>query len=246
MQTTLKKSSCFRFQYEWKIPKINQYSSLFLLKKVSYQKNDFFQLGIKKPSHFLNPVTFFFVTDINMKKMGLKVTSVQFKSEDNMLGRDFRLSEMKEMNLESNSANVSEMEAFQLFTSPLKRVSSNEKYYHGVISNFILTLTIYLSGAEDKYQAHQMDTLVSQQLLTSVTSKDGTDFNLITRDGKSFSVHKFILAARSTVFTALFIGEEFEPNHAMDCTEVEMNQFVKFVYTGELEGPRVNAIGCRI
>ncbi len=237
MQTTLNKSSSIRFQYEWKISQINQHSSFFLSKKVSYQKNDLFRVGIKKPFHFFNPVTFFFVTDVNLKKMGLKVTSVYFKSEDSKQGKDFVLSEMKEMNLESSSGNGSEIEAFQLFTSPLKRVSSNNRYYNGIISNFIFTLTIYLSAVEEKYQAHEMDTLVSQQLLTSVKNKDGTDFHLITRDGKSFPVHKFILAARSTVFAALFIVEEFEPNHAMDCTEIEMNQLIKFVYTGELEGP---------
>lgn len=167
--------------------------------------------------------------------MGLKVTSVYFTSEDDTPGKDNKLSEMKEMNLESSSENGSKMAAFQLFTSPLNRVSN--KYHHGVISNFILTLTIYLSGVEDiKYQARQMDTLVSQQLLTSVRNQDGTDFNLITRDGKSFPVHKFILATRSTVFAALFIREESQLNHVMDCTEVEMDQFFKFVYTGELEG----------
>ncbi len=222
MQTTLKKSCCITFQYEWKIPQINRYMPLFISKKVSYQNNDLFRAGVKKPSYSPNPVTFFFLTDVNLKKIGLKVTSVYFTSEDSAMRKNSMLCEMKEINLGSNS----EIEDFQLFTAPLTNVS-NDRFCHGFngsITNFILTLTIYLSGIEDKYQAHQMDTLVSQQLLSSSTNRLGTDFNLITRDGKSFPVHKFILAARSTVFAALFfIGEQFQPSHAMDCTEVEMN-----------------------
>lgn len=70
MQTTLTKSSCVRLRIEWKIPKIKQHSSFFLSKKVSYQKNDLFRVGVKKPSHTLDPVTFVFLTDVNLKKNG--------------------------------------------------------------------------------------------------------------------------------------------------------------------------------
>lgn len=65
--------------------------------------------------------------------------------------------------------------------------------------------------------------------------QSSADFKLISKDGSFIQVQKFILAARSPVFAALFT-EEVEPNHVMDLTFSEMNQFVKFIYTGELEG----------
>lgn len=47
-----------------------------------------------------------------------------------------------------------------------------------------------------------------------------------------------MLAARSPTFAALFIQKEKEQNHAMECRTVdEIEQFIKFMYTGEVEKP---------
>lgn len=81
-----------------------------------------------------------------------------------------------------------------------------------------------------------MDDLLSKQSWSSITT--GTDFKLIASDGNSLPVHKWVLSARSLVFATLFSsGEEIESIHlAIDCTLNEMQQFIKFIYTGELKG----------
>jgi len=83
-----------------------------------------------------------------------------------------------------------------------------------------------------------MDGLLSQQLWLSATNQAGTDYNLITQDGKSFPVHKWILAARSPVFAALLSETEDKQNdhHYLNCTDNELSQFIKFIYIGELCG----------
>lgn len=65
------------------------------------------------------------------------------------------------------------------------------------------------------------------------------------RDGKSYPVHKFILAARSPAFEALFDhqSKETSSNHVMDCSAEEMSQFINFIYTGELEGQAISNDG---
>ncbi len=68
----------------------------------------------------------------------------------------------------------------------------------------------------------------------------GTDFKLIANDGKTFPVHKFILAARSTVFAVLFKEDQdfntISSFNIMDSKGDELEQFIRFIYSGELEG----------
>jgi len=69
-----------------------------------------------------------------------------------------------------------------------------------------------------------------------------TDFKLQITGGKSFPVHKFVLAARSPVFAAQFNAQQTEEEFKqviidLDVDETCMNQFLKFIYTGELDGP---------
>ncbi len=89
-----------------------------------------------------------------------------------------------------------------------------------------------------------MDHLVSQQLFASVTNQEGTNFNLIAKDGKVFPVHKWILAARSNVFEAMFRDdlEAVNSSHFMEFTSNEIEQFIRFVYTGEFEMVATNEL----
>ena len=107
---------------------------------------------------------------------------------------------------------------------------------HTIMTNPTITFTIYLIGITENYRSYQIDGLLSQQLQSFVLDQVGTDYKLITKDKKIVNVHKFILAARSPVFATMFIKEAADLNHEMDCTIDEMKQFVKFIYTGELEG----------
>ena len=85
----------------------------------------------------------------------------------------------------------------------------------------------------ENYQVNQMDNLLSQQLLSSIQDSD-VDFNLIAENGRSYPVHKWMLVARSPVFTTIFSEEENDV--IVDCNEDVMKQLIKFIYTGEFEG----------
>ena len=89
-----------------------------------------------------------------------------------------------------------------------------------------------------------MDRLASQQLLSSVINQNGTEFNLIAKDGKVFPVHKWILAARSNVFEVLFRNdvEAGNPSHFMEFASNEIEQFIRFIYTGEFEMVATNEL----
>ena len=65
------------------------------------------------------------------------------------------------------------------------------------------------------------------------------------RDGKPYPVNKFILAARSSAFEALFYhqSKKISSTYVMDCTAEEMSQFIKFIYTGDLEGQVISNDG---
>jgi len=120
-------------------------------------------------------------------------------------------------------------EAIQLFTVPLNRLVFNfipEQFP----SHFIhLTFTLYLIGLTDNFRVQQIDGLLRQQLWSTLTNQQGgTDFKLFAKDGKLFNFHKFILAARSPVFAALFSQRDIEESHFIDGTEDEMMQLVKF------------------
>ena len=172
--------------------------------------------------------------------MGLKIKTVFLTCEDdqrNNIGREER--EMMDHKIINGKTADKKIEATQLFTVPLNRVIFHFIPELQSATNLVhLAFTVYLIGiTDDNFRVQQIDGLLSQQLWSTLTNQQGgTDFKLIAKDGKVLNVHKFILAARSPVFANLFNHEEIEESHYIDCTEDEMTQLVKFIYTGELEG----------
>ncbi len=199
-------------QYKWKLTDIKRDITV-LSKKIHYKENESFRIGLKN-SPVSSPSLVFVTTNLN--KIGLKASSVSFSSSNH--------TRIKPMELKIGRK-ADEDGTIQLFTSSLQPV--------GDACSF--TFTVQLTGIVENYRVSSIDRLLSQQLWLS--NQDGTDFELIAKDGKSFPVHKWILAARSPVFATLFGNEESEPNYCMDCTVDEIQQFVKFVYTGEFEEP---------
>jgi len=115
----------------------------------------------------------------------------------------------------------------RLLTAPLQPIA---------VASGNLIFTVYLSGISNNYNLKQIDGLLSQQLWPS--SHIRTDIILIAEDGKSFPAHKWMLAARSPAFVALFNQKEKEQNHVIECSTVdEIDQFIKLMYTGEVEMP---------
>ena len=66
----------------------------------------------------------------------------------------------------------------------------------------------------------------------------GADFEFVA-GGRPFPVHKCILIAQSPYFAALFSSDTHEQlvKREENVSAASMEQFLQFVYTGELEGP---------
>lgn len=94
------------------------------------------------------------------------------------------------------------------------------------------------TGNASKYRIQRTDYLLSDHLWSSTTNHLWTDFKFITAtDMKRFSVHKFILAARSPVLAALFSNNIESPSSLAESVDSKtMEQFLKFLYTGQLVG----------
>jgi len=76
-----------------------------------------------------------------------------------------------------------------------------------VTGNRTFSFHIYIQGIVEDYRIQRMDFATRDQLSLN---RFGTDFEIIAADDKRFPVHKFILAARSPVFEALFCGHNQE------------------------------------
>jgi len=163
--------------------------------------------------------------------MGLKIMSAFFTAKSD----EWKYERVEQMTPKLNDGQKEEeTKLIQLFTANLGAFFMTKD---APITCW-LTFTVHLTGITgNNYQVLPLDGLLSPQLMLSpVLNHDGTDSTLISSNGKNFPVHKWILAARSPVFATLFSKEEVELNYFIDCTEDEMKQFIKFVYTGELEG----------
>ncbi len=198
---------------------------------MKYLKNDSFQAGLKVLSHWdllpsgVLPKLIFATTDLN--KLGLKATGVSFS-----IG-GMNDEKIEEMDLIKSSTSSGET-AVQLFTSTLASVSGYISSFTEDI-NFTIRFTVHLSGIVDNYRISQIDGLLISQM--SSLNEAGTDFKVISRDGQELAVHKFVLAARSPVFAALFSKEKtIKSYHEMVCMVETMNRFIKFIYTGKFDG----------
>jgi hypothetical protein len=153
----------------------------------------------------------------NLHKLGLKVEKVSYNLAESFFDL-VKPDEDTPMDLKIG------IKKLQLFTA-------HPVHFHS--SFYTFTFNVYLTNILENYQIHQMDGLLSQQLLSSTQEAD-VDFHLIAENGKRFPVHKWMLAARSPVFAALLSEDEKEA--IMDCNVDVINQFIKFIYTGEFEG----------
>ncbi len=237
----LEKSLRLELEYSSTLTDIAKEEDFLYLKKFLYQGNDVFRVGLKmswkeSARESLNPAIIFFLTSPNLQKMGQKVKAViSSVNLTNGIGdRAWRETKMKEVNMTTSGAENAneEKESIQLFTHLLKR--SDIK-----CTDFTFYVTVHFTGIVDGYQVQQIDGLLSDQLWLSVTDQlIDADFKLIASDGNYLPAHKWMLAARSPVFAALLSSkEDITSLHlAVDCTVKEMKRFIRFIYTGELEG----------
>lgn len=206
-------------RYNWRLIDLKK-DAVVLSKKIKYEEKDSFRIALKNLSPPSSPILLFFTTNLN--KLGLKASGVNFSSES-----DPKIKQM----VSNISRKEDENGALQMFTATLQDVDvANSK------TSFIFT--VYLTGIVESYRVYEMDDLLSQQLLLSLKNKHLTDIKLTSKDGKvGYSVHKWMLAARSPVFANLFNKEDVKPKLTLPYTLDEIRQLVNFIYTGEFDAP---------
>jgi len=153
--------------------------------------------------------------------MGLRASTVFYSDMDRKIV-------MQEMNLVIKEAADNLNGKVQLFKARLGHSTTGSESYK---------FHVYITGVVEDFQFIQKDSIINEQLWLSAQNQIGTDFE-ITAGKKIFPVHKFILAARSPVFAAQFDEEKKEKLYFDDSACME--EFLKFVYTGQLEGIIIN------
>ena len=202
------------FKYTWNLTNVSR--KTIISNMIQFHGEKIFRVGLKNQN---NPSTLLFLT-ANLAKIGLKVETVLFLSRT---PTSFTENVKMSLKAEGNFGKA------QRFTAPLKKEVTGDVTY---------IFQVYISGVVEDFQARQRDSLISDQLWLSAKNQVGTDFHLVAAD-KIFPVHKFILVARSPVFAAQFDEERPKSNkqHKFDHVDAAcMEQFLMFIYTGELKG----------
>ena len=107
--TKFAKSPCIVFEYDWTMTEVDvmldSWTDDVISKNVTFQKGELFRVMLKissitSPS--CNHATLFFI-NINLKKLGLKVSGVSFKRPDADDSHDREASKMEEQYIESRN-----------------------------------------------------------------------------------------------------------------------------------------------
>ena len=211
-----KKPTLAIFEFEWDLTNTAKKTGTILSKMIEFRGEKLFRAGLKNQvqvSHLYNQESstlLLMVTDL--AKMGLRANNVLYSKSGPMTKK------MDEL------CNGAEDKKVQIFTAQAGcAIATGKESYK---------FRVYITGVVENFQFNQKDSLLNDQLWLSAKNKVGTDFE-ITAGKEVFSVHKFMLAARSPVFAVQFSKEKKEKCYFddSDC----MEEFLKFVYTGQLE-----------
>ena len=103
---------------------------------------------------------------------------------------------------------------------------------------FSVTFHVQLTSSTSNFDYQLIDATWMEQLWSAARTNQLTDVEFLVGD-KSFSAHRFILSARSPVFTAMFNSDMTEAKTgtvAINETNPDVFEvFLKFLYTGTLE-----------
>ena len=214
------------YHYQWEPTDVKKETNTLLSKMIQFRKQKSFRVGLKKASHSTNlsDCSLIFMTT-NLPKMGMKAADVAFSG---FPASNYEENEYHPMTEESNEDDKTN--SFQLFSHPMSSLLPAE--------DRTLNFRIYIAGVVEDYQVQRMD-LLMDELWRFANDESATDFEFITLEGRRFPVHKFILAARSPVFASLCDTSEDETQFQQKTESVDatcMEQFLKFIYTGQLEG----------
>ena len=109
-----------------------------------------------------------------------------------------------------------------------------------VITSSSFIFHFHIKGIVDHYSPDRFDFFLVDQLWEACKKKHQTDVLFKVGD-RSFFAHKFILAARSPVLAAMFHADMIESRTGtVEIDDVDpdiFRQFLRFVYTGQVDGP---------
>lgn len=202
------------FHYQWKLTNVK--GKTILSNMIQFRGEKVFRAGIKKQETY--STLHFLIVDL--AKLGLKVESVFFSTSED-------IAKYEKMAIQIGKEKE-QLGKVQLYSAPL---SSNFS-----TADISFNFQVYISGAVENFKYHQIDSLLNNDLWLSANNQIGTDFEIKTAK-KTFFVHKFILAARSPIFAAELSENKLMSKQTLDFVDAAyMEQFLKFLYTGELEG----------
>ena len=208
-------------QYEWILEDVDEEPKTFASKMILFRGGKVFRVGLK--NHVTSPVLFCVAIDLN--KMGMSVKKVLHGIQDSEIGPG-TMTQMTKEEIGNDDGSL------QLFTVNLA------KQFNGTCETFVFR--IHIEGSVPGYSYQLADRLAKEQLWAAVTGKNKNlvDVEIVVK-GKTFSVHKAILAARSPVFANEFANKKQASTN--DPQKIQINgvepatveQFLFFIYTGE-------------
>ena len=204
--------------YEWKVENVEKDFKTISSNLILFGGEKVFRVALKKLEN--GQSTLYFLA-INLNEIGLQVSDIFWGKED--------VVSLCKMDENVPLRKKEEEGFFKFFTSGVDGVTGE---------NFTFVFQIHLKGIVDGYSYHPCDRLAKEQLWSAVNNKLHSDVEFIVQD-KRFSAHKAILSARSPVFRAEFNREESKTTnpHEIQIDDVNassLEQFLHFVYTGEL------------
>jgi speckle-type POZ protein len=213
--------------YEWILENVEKEPMTIQSKMILFRGERIFRVGLK--NHVKSPVLFFTAIDLN--KMGMRVEQVSYgvKETDKET-----MMQMTDQNI-GNEDDTSDDGNLQLFTINLDTM---------VNGNCTFVFRICIEGSVPDYFYRLSDRLAKDQLWAAAKSQNGADVEIVV-SGKTFPVHKAILAARSPVFEAEFTKEQQGNDQPVqiqidDVDPSTVERFLYFIYTGESMGTLAN------
>ena len=162
----------------------------------------------------------FVFTGVELRKIGLKIAEVTYSTPE--LGLE------KQKMTEIKSRFDFHIQIFKDF--PNKEIDKD----------FQVTFHVKLTSLTPQFTHQLIDATWMEQLWTAACNRQLTDVEFLV-GGKSFSAHRFILSARSSVFAAMFsehncmIETKTGKVEIVDTDPTDFENFLKFLYTGMLE-----------
>ena len=206
--------------YKWEPFGVERRVGTILSKMIKYRGEKLFRAGLKNEE---SSSSLLFMT-FDVTKLGINKVSVVFTYNNGS----------HSMVLHSDEDPAKKLNRIQLFLFPF----ANE-----LVGDHCFTFEVFISNSALNYPVQRFDGLLGQQLWAAALNRAGTDYELVA-ERKTFFVHKFVLAARSPVFAAQFAGARAHLGQGRPqrmrttiyASSSRMEQFLKFVYTGELDG----------